>query len=94
MTHDVAYNSLLTERRRLLHEHAAQAIEALYPERLEDQLPELAHHFERSGNVPEGGGIPGPRRSQGRTANGACRGHRLLHQGARIAATITRWRRP
>ena len=53
LTHDVAYNSLLTERRKLLHERAAQAIEALYSERLEDHLSELAHHFDRSSNVPK-----------------------------------------
>ena len=53
LTHDVAYNSLLAERRKLLHEHAAQAIEALYPERLEDHLTELAHHFDRGGNAPK-----------------------------------------
>jgi predicted ATPase len=34
LTHDVAYNSLLTESRKLLHERAAQAIEALYREPL------------------------------------------------------------
>ena len=53
LTHDVAYNSLLTERRKVLHERIAQAIEALYLERLEDHLTELAHHFDRSGNVPK-----------------------------------------
>jgi tetratricopeptide (TPR) repeat protein len=53
LTHDVAYNSLLTDRRKLLHERTAQAIEELYPERLEDHLTELAHHFERSGNAPK-----------------------------------------
>ena len=53
LTHDVAYNSLLTERRRLLHERTAHAIEALFAERLEDHLTELAHHFDRSGNVPK-----------------------------------------
>ena len=51
LTHDVAYNLMLTERRKLLHEHAAQAIEALYPERLEDHLTELAYHFDRGGNL-------------------------------------------
>jgi len=51
LTLEVAYNSLLAQRRRLLHERAAQAIEALYADRLEDRLPELAHHYERSGNV-------------------------------------------
>jgi class 3 adenylate cyclase len=53
LTHDVAYNSLLTERRRLLHERTAQALEALYPERLDDYLPELANHFDRGGNIPK-----------------------------------------
>ena len=53
LTHDVAYNSLLSERRKLLHECAAQALEELFAERLEDHLAELAHHFERSGNVPK-----------------------------------------
>jgi class 3 adenylate cyclase/predicted ATPase len=51
LTHDVAYNSLLTEHRKLLHESTAQEIEGLYHDQLEDHLGELAHHFERSGNV-------------------------------------------
>ena len=53
LTQEVAYHSVLIERRRLLHERAAQSIEALYPDRLEDHLTELAHHFDRSGNVPK-----------------------------------------
>jgi class 3 adenylate cyclase/tetratricopeptide (TPR) repeat protein len=53
LTRDVAYYSVLTERRRLLHERTAQALEALYPERLDDCLPELANHFDRSGNIPK-----------------------------------------
>jgi class 3 adenylate cyclase/tetratricopeptide (TPR) repeat protein len=51
LTHDVAYNSLLTERRRLLHERTAQAIEALYHERLDDHYPDLAHHYRSSHNA-------------------------------------------
>ncbi len=51
LTLEVAYNSVLVERRRLLHERAAQAIEALFSDRLEDHLAELAHHYDRSGNV-------------------------------------------
>ena len=50
LIHDVAYNSLLTERRRLLHERIARAIEALHHERLEDHYAELAHHY-RSSNI-------------------------------------------
>jgi tetratricopeptide (TPR) repeat protein len=53
LTQEVAYSSVLTERRRMLHERAGQAIEALYASRLEDHLTELAHHFDRSGNVPK-----------------------------------------
>jgi class 3 adenylate cyclase/tetratricopeptide (TPR) repeat protein len=51
LTHDVAYKSLLTERRRLSHERTAQAIENLFPERLEDHLTELAYHFDNAGNA-------------------------------------------
>jgi class 3 adenylate cyclase/tetratricopeptide (TPR) repeat protein len=45
LTHHEAYHSLLTKRRKLLHERTAQAIEALYPMRLEDHYTDLAHHY-------------------------------------------------
>jgi len=51
LTLEVAYNTLLTGRRRQLHEQAAAAIEALYPERLDDHLNRLARHYSQSGNV-------------------------------------------
>src|SRR5260370_19252470 len=51
LTQEVTYNSVLIERRKLLHERAAQSIEALYADRLEDHLPELAPHYDRSGNA-------------------------------------------
>jgi class 3 adenylate cyclase/tetratricopeptide (TPR) repeat protein len=51
LTQEVAYDSVLTQRRRSLHERAAQAIEALYADRLEDYLASLANHYDRSGNV-------------------------------------------
>ena len=50
LTQEVAYNSLLKERRRLLHERTGQAIEALFKERIDDHLAELAHHYSRSAN--------------------------------------------
>jgi class 3 adenylate cyclase/predicted ATPase len=53
LTHDVTYNSLLSDRRKLLHERSGQAIEELYVERLDDHLDELAHHFNHSGNAPK-----------------------------------------
>jgi predicted ATPase len=36
LTQEVAYNSVLQERRKALHESTAQAIEALFHSRLED----------------------------------------------------------
>jgi tetratricopeptide (TPR) repeat protein len=51
LTQEVAYNSVLGDRRKLLHGQAGAAIEALYANRLEDHLSELARHYERSGNT-------------------------------------------
>ena len=44
LTLEVAYGSLLQERRRVLHARIVDAIERLYPERLSDQAARLAHH--------------------------------------------------
>jgi class 3 adenylate cyclase/tetratricopeptide (TPR) repeat protein len=44
LTHEVAYGSLLQERRRMLHARIVEAIERLYPERLAEQVELLAHH--------------------------------------------------
>src|SRR6266851_3408835 len=51
LTQEVAYNSLLIERRKFLHERAAGSMESLYAERLEDHLSELAHDYGLSGNT-------------------------------------------
>src|SRR5262249_39070043 len=50
LTQEVAYNSVLLERRRVLHERAAQAIEERFAERLPEHYNALAHHYSRSGN--------------------------------------------
>ncbi len=42
---DVAYNSLLRERRKELHKAVGYAIEEIYADRLADHYGELAHHF-------------------------------------------------
>jgi tetratricopeptide (TPR) repeat protein len=47
LTYDVAYNGLLQERRRVLHARIVEALEALYPERLAEQVDRLAHHAVR-----------------------------------------------
>jgi class 3 adenylate cyclase/tetratricopeptide (TPR) repeat protein len=44
LTHEVAYGSLLAERRRALHARIVSAIEALYGDRLDEQVERLAHH--------------------------------------------------
>ncbi len=53
LTQEVAYNSLLIERRKTLHERTAEAIEALFRTQLDDHLGELAHHYGRSGNTAQ-----------------------------------------
>src|SRR6202035_5727450 len=51
LTQEVAYNSLLIGRRKLLRERAGRALESMFAERLDDHLGQLAHHFSRSDNV-------------------------------------------
>jgi predicted ATPase len=51
LTQEVAYNSLLIERRKQIHELVGQAIEALYQNRLEDRVTALAHHYSHSDNA-------------------------------------------
>src|SRR5262249_23653535 len=44
LTHDVAYGSVLQDRRRLLHARIVDAVETLYSERLTEQVERLGHH--------------------------------------------------
>nr|MBA2449429.1 adenylate cyclase [Chloroflexota bacterium] len=44
LTHEVVYGGLLQERRRTLHAHVVDAIEARYPDRPAEQAEGLAHH--------------------------------------------------
>jgi class 3 adenylate cyclase len=48
LTQEVAYNSLLNERRLTLHEQVAEAIAAIFEGRVEEHLSELAHHYTHS----------------------------------------------
>jgi len=50
LTQEVAYNSVLMERRQQLHERAGAALETLYAGSVEEHLAELAHHYGRSAN--------------------------------------------
>jgi class 3 adenylate cyclase/ribosomal protein L40E len=50
LTQEVAYNSVLIERRQQLHERTAAALETLYAKSIEEHLAALAHHYGRSAN--------------------------------------------
>jgi class 3 adenylate cyclase/predicted ATPase len=52
-TQEVAYSSLLSERRKRLHELVAATMEAIYAETLTEHVSQLAHHYGRSANVPK-----------------------------------------
>ena len=57
-THDkireVLYEELNPIRMRRLHRRIAEAIERMYPDRLEDHAKELAHHYVESGDLEQG----------------------------------------
>jgi len=44
LTHEVAYGTLLQERRKALHARIVDAIEASYPDRLPEHIDRLAYH--------------------------------------------------
>jgi predicted ATPase len=44
LTHEVAYGSLLQERRRVLHTRIVETLEALAGDRVAEQVERLAHH--------------------------------------------------
>jgi len=48
ITHDVAYDSMLFARRKELHQLVAEAIEALFPGRLDELSATLGFHYERA----------------------------------------------
>src|SRR5262249_39091959 len=47
LIHDVAYGSLLQERRRMLHARLVEVLEALADDRVFEQVERLAHHAMR-----------------------------------------------
>jgi len=54
LTQDVAYNTLLVERRKVLHERIGAAIEAVYTHVIDDHVAALAYHYGRSNNTDTG----------------------------------------
>jgi tetratricopeptide (TPR) repeat protein len=53
LTHEVAYGSLLQERRKALHARVVEAIERLHADRLAEHVERLAHHALRAERWPE-----------------------------------------
>jgi class 3 adenylate cyclase/predicted ATPase len=51
LTQEVAYNSLLIERRKTIHERVAHGIEIVFNDHIDDHFSELAHHYSHSGNT-------------------------------------------
>ena len=73
LTHDVAYGSLLAERRRTLHAKIVEAIEQLYSGRLIEHVDRLAYHAGR-GEVWEKAhtyGVQAGRKALAQSANRA-----------------------
>ena len=50
LTQQVAYEAILQERRKVLHERVGTAIERLYADRIEERYRDLARHFAKSAN--------------------------------------------
>jgi tetratricopeptide (TPR) repeat protein len=48
LTQEVAYKSILSDRREALHERVGHALEALFASQLDDHLDKLAHHYSHS----------------------------------------------
>ena len=85
LTHDVAYGSLLEDRRRALHAAVVEAIERLHADRLGEVVEVLAHHAARARLgakavriSPAGGG-------KGGGAVGESGGRPVVRDGARPA---------
>jgi len=49
LTQQAAYNGLLRRERRRLHRQVAEVLEELFPNRIDEQLGLLAHHWEQAG---------------------------------------------
>jgi class 3 adenylate cyclase/tetratricopeptide (TPR) repeat protein len=88
LTQEVAYNSVLMERRRELHERSAAAIEELFAEKLDDHIDALAHHYSRSGNTPKAVGFLRLAAEQARTRSAYDDAFRYVNEALRLLAEI------
>ena len=54
LTQEVAYSSVLIERRKNLHERTGKALESIFTDQIDAHLGELAYHYSRSDNSNKG----------------------------------------
>jgi predicted ATPase len=51
LTREAAYSGLLKKERRVFHRQVAEALEQLFPDRIEEQVELLAYHWEQAGET-------------------------------------------
>ena len=88
LTHEVAYSSLLQERRRALHARIVEVLEALSPDRLAEQVDRLAHHAVRGEVWDKAVTYCRQAGDEGPGAVGLPRGRGVLRAGARALAHL------
>jgi predicted ATPase len=81
LTQEVAYGSLLHERRRVLHARIVEALEALAGHRVVEHVDRLAHHAVR-GEIGQGPGLLSAGGGEGPDALGAPRSRGILRASA------------
>ncbi len=90
LTYEVAYNSLLQERRKALHAHIVRAFETLYPDRLAEHVERAVLSCGSRRNVGARAPLFAPGRSQGRRPFGQPRGGDIFRAGAVRAEASSR----
>jgi class 3 adenylate cyclase/predicted ATPase len=88
LTQEVAFGSVLNERRKELHRRTAAAIESLYAERLEDRYSELAHHYARAGDAAKAVQYMGLAGEQALNRSAFTEAHTLLTAGLELLKTL------
>jgi len=88
LTQEVAFGSVLNDRRKELHRRTAAAIESLYAERLEDRYSELAHHYARAGDDAKAVQYMGLAGEQALNRSAFTEAHTLLTAGLELLKTL------
>jgi class 3 adenylate cyclase/predicted ATPase len=88
LTQEVAFGSVLSDRRKELHRRTAAAIESLYADRLEDRYTELAHHHGRAGDAAKAVKYMGLAGEQALNRSAFTEAHTLLTAGLELLKTL------